>query len=682
MASPHPSRKRLVLRWTLLLGGLFFLAGLITLIAAYVTVKIPNPNDFTTGQATIIQFADGSEIGRLGAQNRVSVPLARIPLQVREAVMAAENRSFYTDHAIDPLGILRALYHDLRGGSLQGGSTITQQYAKTAFLTSARTATRKLKELIISIKLENTLSKDQILEDYLNTIWFGRGAYGIESAAQQYFGRDVDQLTLEQGAVLASILRSPGYYDPSYGANNKARLAARFKYVIQGMVKSGWITKERAATAKLPIIKDRASSGTYGGPRGYLLMTVQSELSKLGFTEDQILISGLKVRTTFQRQAQQSAEDAVTAQRPKSAPADLHIGLASVTAGTGAVVAMYGGDDYLKRQLNDATQSIAQAGSTFKPFALIAALEAGIGLDTKWSGKSPRTFDINGKPYVVGNYGKVSFGTITLLKATESSVNTVYVPLGIQVGPDKIVDVARRAGIPLTVALMPTPSVVLGAASPHVIDIAGAFATYAAQGIYAKPYFIDSVLGNNGGVLYQAKPQGQQVFGKDVMADLTYALQSVVQYGSGFEALKLNRPAAGKTGTSDNNASAWFSGYTPQLATSVAFFRNDATQNLHGIGGLTSVTGGSFPARIWTAYMRGALKGQKILQFPPPVHISGTLPTPVAVIVNGLPTTEPIPGTTPTPTPTPTDTLLTPPVTPPGTPSLTPTPTPTPGVTP
>jgi membrane peptidoglycan carboxypeptidase len=234
------------------------------------------------------------------------------------------------------------------------------------------------------------------------------------------------------------------------------------------------------------------------------------------------------------------------------------------------------------------------------------------------------------------------------------------------------------------VALMPTPSVVLGAASPHVIDIAGAFATYAAQGIYAKPYFIDSVLGNNGGVLYQAKPQGQQVFGKDVMADLTYALQSVVQYGSGFEALKLNRPAAGKTGTSDNNASAWFSGYTPQLATSVAFFRNDATQNLHGIGGLTSVTGGSFPARIWTAYMRGALKGQKILQFPPPVHISGTLPTPVAVIVNGLPTTEPIPGTTPTPTPTPTptDTLLTPPVTPPGTPSLTPTPTPTPGVTP
>lgn len=655
MATPQVSRRRLVLRWSLVVIGVLFLAGLVTLIAAYISVKIPNPNDFTTGQATIIQFADGTEIGRLGAQNRVSVPLARVPLQVREAVMAAENRSFYTDHAVNPLGILRALYHDLRGGSLQGGSTITQQYAKTAFLTSARTPTRKLKELIISIKLEQQISKDQILEDYLNTIWFGRGAYGIETAAQQYFGRDVDQLTLEEGAVLASVLRAPGYYDPSYGAKNQERLAARFKYVIQGMVDSGWITKSRAAMAQLPKIKPRTRGGTFGGSRGYLLSTVQSELSKLGFTEDQILVSGLRVRTTFQRKAQQSAEDAVAAQRPKGAPADLHIGLAAVTPGTGAVVAIYGGDDYLKRQLNDATQSIAQAGSTFKPFALIAALEAGIGLNTLWNGNSPKSFNVNGKPYVVGNYGKRSFGDITLLKATASSVNTVYVPLGIQVGPDKIVDVARRAGIPNNVALMPTPSVVLGSASPHVLDIAGAFATYAAQGIYAKPYFISSVIGSNSGVLYQAHPQGQEVFGKDVMADLTYALQTVVQQGSGFEALKLQRPAAGKTGTSDNNASAWFSGYTPQLATSVAFFRDDATKNLHGIGGLNSVTGGSFPARIWTAFMRGALKGQPVLQFPPPAYIAGTQPTPVALFVNGVPVSAPIPGATPTPTPT--DTL-------------------------
>ncbi|HUW77798.1 MAG TPA: transglycosylase domain-containing protein [Candidatus Nanopelagicaceae bacterium] len=669
MASQGVLRRRFFVRWLFMLGGLLFLSGLVTLIAAYITVKIPNPNDFSTGQATIIQYSDGSEIGRLGAQNRVSVPLARIPLQVRQAVMSAENRSFYTDHAIDPLGIMRALYHDLRGGSLQGGSTITQQYAKTAFLTSARTPTRKLKELIISIKLENELSKDQILEDYLNTIWFGRGAYGIESASQQYFGTDVDQLTLEQGAVLAAILRAPAYYDPSVASGNQARLVARFEYVIQGMVKSGWITPARAAQAKMPVLKDPTTSGTYGGPRGFLLMTAKSELSKLGFTEDQILVSGLRVRTTFQRQAQQAAEAAVARFRPKPAPSDLHIGLASVTPGTGAVVAMYGGPDYLKRQFNDATQSISQAGSTFKTFALIGALEAGIGLNTKWNGKSPQTFNVNGKPYVVGNYAKESFGTVSLLTATADSINTVYVPLGMQVGPDKIVEIARQAGIPDSVALMPTPSIVLGAASPHVIDVADAFATYAAQGIYAKPYFIQSVHGNNGGVLYQAKPQGQQVFSKDVMADLSYALKYVVDYGSGFEAKKLKRPAAGKTGTSDNNATAWFSGYTPQLATSVALFRNSPSENLHGIGGLSSVFGGSFPAQIWTAYMKGALKGQPVLQFPPPVHISGTLPTPVPVFKKGVPTTMPIPGTspTPTPTPTPTDTTLTP----------TPTPTPT-----
>lgn len=666
MTIPHPSRRKLVWRWTLVLGGLVFFAGLVTLVAAYMTVKIPDPNNFTTGQATIIQFSDSSEIGRLGAQNRVSVPLARIPLQVRQAVMAAENRSFYTDHAINPLGILRALYHDLRGGSLQGGSTITQQYAKTAFLTSARTPSRKLKELIISIKLENLLSKDQILENYLNTIWFGRGAYGIESASQQYFGHDVDQLTLEEAAVLASVLRSPGYYDPSYGENNKRRLAARFEYVIKGMADSGWITKAQASAAKLPKINDRTTSGTYGGPRGYLLMTVQSELAKLGFTEDQILISGLRIKTTFQRQAQQAAEAAVAAQKPKNAPANLHIGLAAVTPGTGAVVAMYGGEDYLKRQFNDATQSTAQAGSTFKTFALVAALENGIGLSTIWNGDSPKTFDVNGKPYVVGNYGKVSHGDITLLQATEGSVNTVYVPLGIQVGPDKIVDVARRAGIPDSIALMPTPSVVLGSASPHVLDVAGAFATYAAQGVYAKPYFIEAVHGHNGGVLYQAQPQSQEVFAKDVMADLTYALKAVVDYGSGFEAKKLKRPAAGKTGTSDDNASAWWSGYTPQLAASVALFRDDATQTLHGIGGMNSVTGGSFPARIWTAFMSGALKGQPVLKFPAPARISGTLPTPVAVIVNGIPTTEPIPGASVIPEPTVPPTTLTP------TPSTTP----------
>ena len=622
----RPAPLRLIIRWGVLLTLFFGIAGFATLVFAYFTVSIPDPNQFTTGQATIIQYSDGTEIGRLGAQNRVSVPLAKMPIELRRAVMAAENKTFYTDHAISPTGILRAVYYNLRGGSLQGGSTITQQYAKTAFLSPERTIQRKVKELIISIKLENQLSKDQILENYLNTIYFGRGAYGVEAASRQYFGRDVDQLTLAQSAVLASVLRSPGYYDPQYSEKNLERLKNRFAYTLDNMVSEKWITKAEAEKTKFPKIKAPTEGGQFAGPTGYLLMTVKSQLEKLGFSEDQMLVGGLRVRTTFDRIAQQGAVDAVDAKAPKNLPADVHVGLVSIKPGTGAVVAMYGGKDYLKRQLNDATQGIAMAGSTFKPFALIAGLEAGIGLDTVWNGDQPQVYEWDGKPYEVGNFGNKSFGKITLAEATARSVNTVYVPLGIQVGPEKVVEVARRAGIPNSVAIDPYPSVVLGAASPHVIDVASAYATFAAQGVYAKPYFIQSVNGRNGGVLYEAKPQGEQVFDSAVMADLTAALKGVVDIGSGFEAKKLKRPAAGKTGTSQENASAWFSGYTPNLATSVSFFAESASQTLHGVGGLNSVTGGSFPARIWTAYMQVALKGQPVLQFPEPSNISGTEP--------------------------------------------------------
>ncbi|MFM8921938.1 MAG: transglycosylase domain-containing protein, partial [Candidatus Nanopelagicaceae bacterium] len=252
----------------------------------------------------------------------------------------------------------------------------------------------------------------------------------------------------------------------------------------------------------------------------------------------------------------------------------------------------------------------------------------GIPLTSMWNGDSPQIFDDLGKPYEVNNYGDEGWGQIDLLTATSHSVNTIYVPLGIKVGPDKVVDAARRAGIPDRVAMMPTPSVVLGAASPHVIDVASAYATFAAQGVYASPWFITEVTGSNGGLLYQATPPSPiTVFSKEVMADLTYALQEVVRNGTAtYGTSGLGRPAAGKTGTSEQNASAWFAGFTPQLSTAVAMFRDNASQTLNGIGGLTSVTGGTFPARIWTAYMKGALKDQPVLSFPKPVNIGGTDP--------------------------------------------------------
>ena len=653
----RPPLLRLLLRWGLVLGSLVGIAGLGFFLWAYSEVEIPDPNEFVNGQTTIITYADGAEIGRIGAQNRISVKLAEIPIHVRQAVMAAENRTFYTDRAISPTGIARAALNNLRGGSLQGGSTITQQYAKTAFLTPSRTIERKIRELIISIKLEQQLTKDEILENYLNTIYFGRGSYGINTAAQAYFGIDANQMTLPQAAVLASILRSPGNYDPGFREGNTERLEGRFRYVLGQMVEAKWLSQERADQLKLPKVQPRTDGGRYQGTKGYLITAVQRELQNMGFTEAQLLAGGLIINTTFEKIAQEAAVEAVRTLKPQSAPEDMHIGMVAIRPGDGAVVALYGGEDYLIRQINDATQSITQAGSTFKPFALIAALESGISLQSIWRGKSPQVFADNiGRPYPVSNYGNKSYGRVNLVTATANSINTVYVPLGIMAGPDNVVDAARRSGIPEIVKMDPTPSVVLGTSSPRVIDVANAYATFAAQGVRAKPYMVQTVTSRNGGVLYQARKELTEVFSKEVMADLTYALRAVVTSGSGSAARALGRPAAGKTGTSQSNASAWFSGYTPQLAASIAFFRDDATESLAGIGGLTNLTGGSFPARVWTAFMKKALEGQPVLKFPKPANI-GEIITPEPTETETAPTDDP---STVSPTPSPSTATPTP----------------------
>ncbi len=620
--------KTKLIRAGIFLAGFGFVAGATLFAFAWFTVSIPDPNAYVNSQSTIIQYSNGTEIGRIGTQNRQILPLAKIPMKMRYAVMAAEDRNYYSNRAFSPTGIARAILNNLKSGSLngEGGSTITQQYAKTAFLTPSRTIQRKIKELVISLKLENALTKDQILENYLNTIYFGRGSYGVQTAAQQYFNRNVNQLSLSQIAVIASILRSPGFYDPALSKENKVRLENRFKYVIQGMLDKKWITEAEAKAAKMPVVTPRTTSGQLSGPKGYIIDAVQKELSKLGFTQDQLLVGGYVIKTTLEARAQRSAVDAVNKLYPTKAPENLHIALVAIRPGTGEVIAMYGGKDYVVRQLNDATQSIALAGSTFKPFALTAALEAGIPLTSMWNGDSPQVFDDLGKPYEVSNYGNEGWGQVDLLSATQHSVNTVYVPLSMKAGMDKVVDVARRAGIPESVAMIATPSVALGVASPHVIDVTNAYATFAAQGVYSKPYMVASVTGPNKGVLYEGKAQTQEVFDKDVMADLTYALKSVVNGGTGSAALALGRPAAGKTGTSQSNASAWFSAYTPQLAASVALFRDSASESLNGIGGLTSVTGGTFPARIWTAFMKGALKGEPVMSFPAPANVGGLDP--------------------------------------------------------
>jgi len=633
------------------ISGFLFLIGATAFTIAYFTTDIPDPNDYVNSQSTIIQFSDGDEVGRIGAQNRTIVPLAGVPQDLRRAVLAAEDKGFYSQGAFNPLAILRGAINTALGRGLQGGSTITQQYAKTAFLTPERSIQRKVRELVIAIKLENQFTKDEILENYLNTIYFGRGSYGVQTASQVYFGTTVDKLTVAQSAVLASLLRSPGLYDPGFKKENQARLEARFKYVLDGMVEKKWLEKEVAEKTKLPIINPRVTSGALAGPKGYVISWVERELNQLGFTDEQLMIGGYIIKTTLVKEAQEAAVAAVNKEAPTKAPENLHIGLVAIKPGTGEIVAMYGGKDYLKYQFNAATQGITSGGSSFKAFTLIAALEQGIPLSSVWNGDSPKVYDDGiGRAYFVNNYGGESWGDMSLLTATEKSVNTIYVPLGMKAGLEKIVDVARRAGIPDSVEMVASPSVSLGAASPHVIDLANAYATFAAQGVYAKPFIINEVQGPNKGILYQGRIQAQEVFSKDVMADLTYALSKATISGTAaVVGARVARPTAGKTGTSNDNASAWFNGYTPEVAASVAFYRDDATQTLNGIGGLTSVTGGSFPARIWAEFVKGYLRTSPVQDFPPPVFIGGSEPI---SFVNAVPQMDPalIP---PSPSPSP-----------------------------
>ena len=611
--------RRHWLRWTIVIVLLLVGVGIAVFAFLLARTTIPAPNDLVTSEATVVYYSDGtSEIGRLGESTRRSVALADIPVDVQHAVLAAEDRSFYEHGGVSPLGIGRAIWNNISGGSTQGGSTITQQYAKNAFLTQERSWDRKMREALLAIKLETSVSKDQILENYLNSSYFGRGAYGIEAASIAYFGVSVGDLTYEQAAVLAALLKSPSGLAPESRLDD---LKGRWQYVLDGMVEQGWITKRQAANADFPKIKKQKAKDRLGGQTGFLLAMVEQQMADLGFDEQEIQRGGLRIVSTFDKQAQRAAVQAVRKVGPSTDTEGLRIGLASVRPGTGEIVAIYGGSDFVQDQINNATRPFAQAGSTFKPFALAAATEHGIPLSSVWNGDSPATVD----GYTFSNYGDHSYGQVTLLQATENSINSAYVEVESEVGVDRVVDAAIRAGVPDDTPGMDPDNrnltFVLGTASPSGLDMASAYATFAARGTWVQPTVLTRVTGPNGGVLYESSVQSQASFESDVADTVTYALGRVVSDGTGATARALGRPAAGKTGTTDDNKSAWFVGYTPQLATAVLMAKEDAAGlpvSLSGTGGLATVTGGSYPAAIWTAYMTGALEGQPVVSLPEP----------------------------------------------------------------
>ena len=633
------------LRQVLTLAFLGFGAAVIALAIAVRLIAVPEASEIATAQTTILYYDDGvTELGRLGEANRVSIDFDQIPVQTQQAMLAAEDREFYEHGGFSIRGISRAVVTNLIGATgAGGGSTITQQYAKNAYLTQERTITRKLRELVLSIKLETIISKDQILNDYLNTIYFGRGAYGIETAANQYFGKSVSQLEVSESAVLASIVQAPNGLSPE---ENLDALTARWNYVLDGMVEKGWISQEERSSVTFPAIKPYKQINAFGGPQGHLVEQVRQTMYANGITEDQINLLGLRVITTFNKVAQDAMIAAVNEQSPTENIEGLRIGVASVRPETGEVVAMYGGADYLENQFNNATQMIGQAGSTFKPFALAAGLENDITLATTFSGKNKTKVGT----YEVVNYGDKSFGDrITMLKATQDSVNSAYVELANKVGLETVFNAAKRAGIPAdAVGMEPNLAFTLGTTSPHVVDIAAAYATFASRGLQVSPSYIKTITTSSGEILYKLNPKPVQAFSTDIADTVNYALQKVVEVGTGKAAKALGRPVAGKTGTTNDNKSALFAGYTPELATAVMFVKDGPDgqpMTLSGTGGMRSVTGGSYPARIFTAYMKAALKDLPVQKFAglPSGQPNGANPTdsPSASAVPTTPVVDP-----------------------------------------
>jgi membrane peptidoglycan carboxypeptidase len=665
---------------------------------AYARTTIPSPTTLAAEQTTTIYYSDGKTVlARLGDINRTDVPLSQVPLYVQHAVLAAEDRHFYSEPGISPTGIIRALFVDLKGGDIsQGGSTITQQYAKNAYLSPKRTLTRKLKEIFIATKLGQSKSKNTILEDYLNTVYFGRGAYGIQAAAQAYFHRNVGQLTISQGALLAAVIRGPGLYDPRAGAAAKVAGLQRWQYVIQGMRSQGWLAPQQAGKQHFPRTQPlKASEHAACGVTDatcFIRDAVEYELrTKDGLSQSQLDLGGYKIVTTISKKA----EDGLVAAEHRILPANKHgspeSGAAAVRPGDGAIAALYGGANYCahRKQNKDACIDLSGAtdawarppGSSFKAFTLLAALthHPPYSLNSRFDG--PYTVTVNGTQIHNSTPGESCFGC-TLSQAFAESINTIFVPLAQKVGPQHVVDAAYAAGIPTSRNLQPFPDISLGPDDVSPLDLATAFATIAANGTRADPYLVQSVTTNNGQRIYHhsARPT-PDVFSKKVTSNEIYAMTKVLQPGGTAYGHALSgRPSAGKTGTTDRNTNAWFTGFTPQLCMSV-WIGNVNRNKTIAAGGVGEVFGGTLPAEIWQSAMDAALLGAPVEQFPAPAPIglpqnqTTTSPSPTA---SATATSSPSPTVTETvaPPPTPTATVTIPP-----THSSSPTPSPTPSPT-
>ncbi|MCX8008018.1 MAG: PBP1A family penicillin-binding protein, partial [Coriobacteriia bacterium] len=551
-------------------------------------------------QTTVIYDRNGSTIAKLFAeQNRTDVPLEQIPAELRNAVIATEDQRFYRHKGVDPLGILRALWVDItRPNVLHGGSTITQQYVKVAIVTPERTLKRKVMEAMLAYRLERRYSKDQILALYLNTIYFGHGAYGVEAAAQTYFGKHVRDLDLAECAMLAGTIKSPGRYSPLI---DPAAARQRRATVLSQMAELGFITREaaqQAAAQEIKLAQRKPSSAV----APYFVEYVKQLLTD-SFGADMVYRGGLRVKTTLDLRMQKAAESAIRSALDRKG--DPSAALVAIEPATGEIRAMVGGRDFATQQFNVAVQGLRQPGSAFKPFVLVTALAKGVSPEQTYE-CGPKTFALpNGQTWKVTGAPGGRKGPMRLREATEKSVNSVYAALVLEVGAEDVAKTARAMGV--TTTITPVPAIALGGLDTGVspLEMASAYGTLANGGVHVSPHAILEVTDAKGARLQTAKPTTSRAISREVAYLTTDILKGVIAKGTGTAA-RLGRPAAGKTGTTQQYRDAWFVGYTPDLAASVWVGYVDSQREMLSVHG-RKVTGGSFPAEIWAAFMKAAL---------------------------------------------------------------------------
>ena len=637
------SGRRWVRGILLTIGGLTIL-GMISAMAVvvygYSTTKLPAANAEFNTATTFVYYNDGkSELGNFAIQNRTPLSFAKMPETIKQASVAAENRTFWTDKGISIRGMIRAAWKIARGQDVQGGSTITQQYIKILYLNSERTMKRKFRELFLAYKISKKMSKEDILAGYLNTIYFGHGAYGVQAASKEYFNIDAKSLSVPQAAFLATVVNNPSMYDPE-DKDNHARILSRYRYVINSMAEMNFITPAQATTysQKLPKFPKVPANQRYGGPKGFLMKMVERELGAAGFDSSQISGGGLKIITTFDKDAQQAAVESAQKYTKQSARAvgrkssKLHAAIASVDVNSGEVIALYGGPDFVKNSRNWATTPRPTA-STFKTYALAAGLKDGYSLLNRFSGN---TFTPPGESKPVRNEFSHQYGqSVDLITATKDSINTAFVDLTSQMdnGPRKIMKMAQAVGAPKGAGWDKTSRIPLGTAEVSPLAQASAYATFANDGVVVPDHVVAEVRDRKGRVIYKANPEKRRVVSEDIAHDVTFALSNVVQEGTGSAVQTLDRPIAGKTGTKDRKnadgssdiVSAWFVAYTRQISTAAMYVAgNSGTGDLDNYArpGDSTFFGGTYPALTWADYMKVATKGQAVKEFPKPAYVN------------------------------------------------------------